>query len=495
MSQALSIKLVERIIEIIRSENHEDVMDELIKDLVLRDKKLYEIIYLCTIHNTALEEPIRAELIDKIQSIDSSSCSYSTWLLCFSIAMHTGNFSLAYLFRENAKRNIYIKYRSGERNTELLCKLLSLAIEDGDDALYIEIRKVISKKEGIPSNKLADLDHLDMIFSFCNGTVSKIAEKYISNNQDYYNYISGKKIALVVPTLVETLDASEIDGSDVVVRLNYSYKGQGCDMIYKGVRTDISYYNKMTLNKLDEEFSGQAPDDLKFLVGKGKSIDRNNKYRRLYPFDNSLLNGTFNMLPNTLFDLLVFSPSEIKIFHSDMQLKPSLRVKNYYSENSILNEDELFKASVSKSFSIHDPFGQLNIIRRIVKNNSKVLADDILTLTLNMSNVEYASCLTENYRVNFNKKALEDQHIESTNIELISELRNKIKSLNEKAIHVENKLHLMESQKTSQERVIAEMKIKIKNQKIQFSKLKSSFSWKLTKPIRFVGRSLLFMRK
>ncbi|MDP2490261.1 hypothetical protein Q8W38_13010 [Vibrio splendidus] len=463
MGKVLGVKFVNKLIELINSKDTELVLKELLRTSIIQDDKICEIIYKCLIHDRALDKATRKILINIINEIDVSHSDYDGWMLAFYIVMHTGNFDIAYALRENAKNSLYERYRLGYFNNSNLYQLLALALEDENGELYQEVKEKI-----VTSNEKDSLilKQLESIYYCCSGNNGDFKFNRTKNDDKFSEYIKSKKVAIIAPTTVNLVDANEIDSSDVVVRLNYSSSGQGCDPLNKGLKTNVSYYNNITMGKINSEHNGLVPEELDFVVTK-RPVELNGRDTKCSEsFDSALLNGAFNLLPNALFDLLMFSPSEIKIYHSDMQIKPSLRVAKYYAEKSVFNDDELHKKHVAKSFSVHDPFGQHSLMRQVVENNEHIFVDDMLKNVLSMTLQEYAFELTENYKPDESKSEMVKLD------KLNSELSEKDKVISSKDLKIK-----------SQDDKIKSLRKKIKLQE-------NSLSWKLTLPLRKINKKL-----
>lgn len=477
MSQWLKIKFINNIINNLKLNKEGSTEYELLHNVIIRDKNVCDIIKRCVKNGSALDNTIRYSMIRTITDSDINCSCYNGWLLGYYIVMHTGNFDVAYEFRENAKKCLYGLNGSRELDNETLFKLLSLALEEENDNLYFDIRnKILTNNE----KEHSKIKHFDILHSFCTGSESEFLKDYINDNVEFYNYINNKKVSLVTPTEVSSFDAKDIDSSDVVVRINYSSQGQGCDSSHKGNKTDLSYYNKVTMKKVCDENQGELPIDLKFSVHKPGSESSSNNARSFISFDDVLLNGAFNMIPNALFDLLLFTPKKIKIYHSDMQVKPTVRVKNYYETGSILNDGEEYKKSFSRSFSIHDPFGQFHLMKRIVRNNKRVIVDEGLSKVLDLSIDDYARQLTDNYKP---KKKDKEDSLTREIAKLKAELNDKKEELKVTLVNLktnEEKIHYFE-------KIISQKDNKIAKQKRLNLALKRSLSWRVTRPLRSIS--------
>ena len=92
-----------------------------------------------------------------------------------------------------------------------------------------------------------------------------------SINNDFKKLIHKKNIALVGPVDSKENNAEEIDSFDIVVRLDYSYYLKGCDKRFKGLKTDITYFNAQEIKKFFTYSKDPFPQDLKYVCIKNKS--------------------------------------------------------------------------------------------------------------------------------------------------------------------------------------------------------------------------------
>ena len=140
-------------------------------------------------------------------------------------------------------------------------------------------------------------------------------------NNDLKKLIRKKNIAVVGPVDSREKNAEEIDSFDIVVRLDYSYPLKGCDKKFKGVKTDITYFNAQEIKKFINYSKDPLPKDLKFVSIKNKSCLTRirslnpNISSRLMTFDQIDELLVMNMIPLIILDLLCYEPNLIKIFH------------------------------------------------------------------------------------------------------------------------------------------------------------------------------------
>jgi len=106
--------------------------------------------------------------------------------------------------------------------------------------------------------------------------------------------------------------------------------------------------------------------------------------------NNMLFNGVFNMIPYAVYDLLHFSPSEIKVYHVNFFSSKKAYAENYYSKKR-----DCFRNY--RMFAFHDCLTQLNFTRNILKAGL-IDVDNNCASVLRMKNEDYMKRLEEIYK-------------------------------------------------------------------------------------------------
>jgi hypothetical protein len=193
---------------------------------------------------------------------------------------------------------------------------------------------------------------------------------YHNLDSKFHSLIKGKSIAIVGPSSTIEKDADEIDSFDLVVRLNYIRQDKGCDKIFNGVKTDISYFNGQHANSINFKNKTLVLEALSYScfkkkLGVSSFIKKRSvsiKYREMLNFDSFLWHGTFNLIPLVLMDILAYKPKKIKIFHADLMLT-STNYKGYRSKIKLNHE------KINETFRIgtitHDPVSQYKLLKKI----------------------------------------------------------------------------------------------------------------------------------
>jgi hypothetical protein len=163
--------------------------------------------------------------------------------------------------------------------------------------------------------------------------------------------------------------------------------------MYVGSRTDIAYYNGNAADVLINEYDKELPEGLKAAVFKTPVVDSftdSKIIRQLKLLDSYfVLDGSANQLQNSLADLLLYSPSKIKIFSIDMYTTSEYR--NSYATSS--TNSRWYPCSE------HDPFSQYRFIKNLY-DNGFIDGDEIFKDIMNLGVQKYMELLQKIYLSN-----------------------------------------------------------------------------------------------
>jgi hypothetical protein len=186
-------------------------------------------------------------------------------------------------------------------------------------------------------------------------------------NNDFYEFVCDKSVAIVGPLLANAENADSIDKHDIVARFNYLRSAKGCDPIYCGVRCDISAFNGSHSNYFLENFDKTLPRDLKWALFKSADhaniLGRHNsniKIDSLTDYSSFFFNGSLNMLPVMVINLLIHGVRKIKIFNSDLLLSE----KRYAGYSFRFNDNDRLVNFCIKRL-VHDPVTQYIFLKNL----------------------------------------------------------------------------------------------------------------------------------
>jgi hypothetical protein len=212
-------------------------------------------------------------------------------------------------------------------------------------------------------------------------------------DEDFYNLIRNKRVAVIGPLEFDKDYSDEIANYDVVVELNaLESKRESAKKKYHGV-PDIVYYNNSRLEELKKLNYDDIPDTSKFVVLKNPkhqaALKRNVSVRVLPQTTTLNWNGSFSMMENTIADLLLFNPSEIKIY--GVNLYTSFNYDKAYG-----NEPPENLKKITLNFTVHDIFTQYAFMHNLY-NLGLIKGDDGFEKVLKLGRKGYVERMSELY--------------------------------------------------------------------------------------------------
>ncbi len=315
---------------------------------------------------------IQKSLIADIKKVSADLIDIRDFLHFYNVSLRFGLLNVGYHLREKAIKAAIYRVKDKSRL--------------GKKDLYYGIPALFEKKDYSLLNNLFKRNNRVIKYSY--PTLLNLLQNETNKNDvgdktdEFDSFVRGKSIAIVGPAKTDKEDASEIDSYDVVVRCNYKEEGIGTDDVIKGNRCDISYFNgKQCLHFLSSDIQ-KFPDNVNWLVTKSESHknlvkDKFDKekinhcckkfnVRCINGINKYLFNNGPNAIPNIAFDLLLFNPKKVKIFHADLMLTVQ-RNKGYDPDKSIkYNIKEKFLRSLSTS---HDPISQFVFLKNLFDKN------------------------------------------------------------------------------------------------------------------------------
>ncbi|HUE91261.1 hypothetical protein [Pseudomonas sp.] len=205
-------------------------------------------------------------------------------------------------------------------------------------------------------------------------------------------YLQGKSIAIVGPVDVGLESGAEIDGFDVVVRLNHRTNNALCTRRF-GTRTDVSYYLYNDLQDGGVEHCLRAMRELRFAVLDQLSM-QNYEFSKIGQCQsrqalnvgvygcNPLLMGYANGIQRMLMDLARFPLGRVKVFNANLYLSKG------YAGNYLQGKS----ADFFRAFSLHDPLSNFIFTKRMF-DLGWLEADPVLREVLQFDADTYAEML------------------------------------------------------------------------------------------------------
>ncbi len=330
---------------------------------------------------------ISSDLVKFTKNLDSQILTVYEWMALYTLCLRTGLFQLGYILRNLAKERAINNLESECKNVKIRKQAIAAALEFQrfDKAFKLFSDQKLKKQY---RRQMKWLLNLFLGFPIQNCSFDNDADC------EFLDYVSNKSIAVVGPSITDSDDAEEIDSFDRVVRINYTASGKGCDPVYNGTRCDITYFNGEQGKYFISMNNFVIPDDLTWLVFR--SLESREKFQKiqdkkisriLINYCKLFFNGSFNMIPNCIFDLLHFTPSKIKVFHADLMLSVR-RFPGYYPDSfDYDNEKRMIELFCRGSVS-HDPATQYLALQNLW-NSKRIEGDERFNEVMQLGCEEY----------------------------------------------------------------------------------------------------------
>jgi hypothetical protein len=356
-------------------------------------------------------------LIKKTYDLNFYKLSKEKWLDLEYLSIRIGLFKLSFVFREKAIKRSYKDIKE-KRNRQNIFSLFSAMI-DGSDfdhafTLLEESKNILNKK-----------DYNKMLFYFLLCSKENLLKFNLEDyhftriERDYFNYISGKRIAIVGPAPTNIKNGKEIDSFDIIIRLGYKGSNYLPDKSIFGSKINVSYYGDGNTEYYIVNYLGRFLEDLDWIIFKSNKYEKDiskiklNNYR-YFKINNFYFSGSPTMIQNTVFDIMHFNPSKVKIFNTNFNLSKNTHYKEYHPN---MEQRAIYLKGIKASyyniwpdqkkntggFAHHNMLSQLNFIRNLWING-KIEVDEDCAKVINMSNDEYLEKMENIYIKSFLEK-------------------------------------------------------------------------------------------
>ncbi len=218
-------------------------------------------------------------------------------------------------------------------------------------------------------------------------------EKRQALNPGFYSLIHNKRVAVIGPLEFDQDYRDEIAEYDVVVELNaLESKREGVIKKYHG-KPDIVYYNNSRLGELKKIHFDDIVHTAKYIVLKTpkhrEALDAKLPTRAMPSTTTLNWNGSFSMMENTVADLLLFQPAEIKIY--GVNLYTSF---NYDKSYGNAPPDNLKR--ITLNFTVHDIYTQYAFMNNMF-NMGLIKGDHTFNAVLKLGVNGYVNRMQELY--------------------------------------------------------------------------------------------------
>jgi len=219
-----------------------------------------------------------------------------------------------------------------------------------------------------------------------------LTRKFNKEDRKFARYIKDKSIAIVGPASSAKSPEEEINSFDIVIRNNLVSEAYAPKGIKGQYRAECSYYNGWVSNEINKKNQSRFLEQYDYCIFKSLDFDYQKDFKkkgkaREVKMPVFFFNGSPNMIPIILYDLLNFEPSRVKLFNVNFYLARTIYNKDYYNK-------DMFKGR--RSLAAHDALSNFNFVRNIWKADL-IETDEECTSVLEMSPQEYCKRLEEYY--------------------------------------------------------------------------------------------------
>lgn len=237
-----------------------------------------------------------------------------------------------------------------------------------------------------------DIILADAHFSLANPVpLAKLAQRDVARDPSpaddrMTELVTGRRVAIVGPATPSGNFGNEIDEFDVVIRPRFTRDFVRTQQRSGGSRTDITYYSGSDATVLREE-TGPAIEagELQLVVTRPQAIAAlsqlaaNAPWLRFYRRDYSLiLRGVPLGITRILYDLLQFSPAEVKLYNVDYFTGGALFANGYRPEHHYALAPG---APALDIFRVHDLLADFEIHRNLFAAGILTGSPDVAAIT------------------------------------------------------------------------------------------------------------------
>lgn len=326
---------------------------------------------------------VRSEVASLTMALDNRALDPEAWLAVRGLLITHGFLQASAAARTNARELVlqHLKQERGTGNPLLLIKGAQAALDAGNIRQVQDLQTQIDRISEAREYSRIMGSYLKM----CAGK-NPGYEAFTVAPKGFTRLVSGRSVAVVGPSRSVEDQGQEIDGFDVVVRVNYWGVGRSAVGAGLGTRTDISYYNRAQGEDLMECDRGFL-SDLKYAVFKfAERHACGSPSRRAAALSPVFFAGHPNMIPIIIFDLLHFRPARLKVFGTNFFLSELSHHGEYVGYSGARPSKRL------SSFASHDLLGQLNVVRGMC-GGGFLEPDDQCSRVLEMTDQEYLTAM------------------------------------------------------------------------------------------------------
>lgn len=259
----------------------------------------------------------------------------SLHLVYYDIFVWFGHFSIGNVFRQKAVRAFLEDCNFEENSLEILLAHAECGLEMSETR-YLQVTNALAR--------MISQSQLNSYLKYYRLNTSTKKEK-INNaptSSIFGNFLRGKSVAIIGPYDDGRKDGDEIDGFDIVIRINNFLDILPEEGDYIGNRTDVGYFTHQMLSNID---TSSALENIKFIrLRNGFGSLSNSLHKELIDegkitlaslIPRQLYKGA-SVIQTIIFDIIDFEPSRIKLFKMNFYLEQELYSDSYKKNISVV---------------------------------------------------------------------------------------------------------------------------------------------------------------
>lgn len=341
----------------------------------------------------------------KLEMLSPSLFSVADWLLLSDILNWNGLLLCGHIVKELSIDEALSLAENSSNNSEYLKTGIKAALERSESVLAQRFLGQLKRQ-----SQSDDVKALEAYIGLQSGNVDKFRNywPYPQKTIDkaFREYIQGKRVAIVGPAPSEELNGKEIDGHDIVIRINYRGDDRLDEAAVVGRKTHISLYNAHTVRLLNN-YPIEAIKKLEFVLVRRPISDSDSfflqvKNLRQIQENHFLLYKSANAVPALLFDLMLCNAGSIGIYNVNFYLGKKHHHSLYRQGDDVSNDKALLYKNIQSVMTHHSLVTQRVFCHHLLSDKVKI--KDNNSSDLNKDPLTYLSQLLSNDEMTGNNK-------------------------------------------------------------------------------------------
>ncbi|WP_207161487.1 alpha-2,3-sialyltransferase [Rhabdochromatium marinum] len=331
-------------------------------------------------------------LQQRLQALPSALLSVADWLCLNDLLNWNGLLLLGYAARQQAVARALADAEQPAPPPQAVLTAVRAALDQGETAQAGRFLDQL-RAAGHEGPQVAELRAVQALLA---GDLAAFRAQWPHPprpvDERFRAYLRGKSVAVVGPAPTGSLDGAEIDGFDVVVRMNWRGPESLPEAEEFGRKTHVALYNAHTVRLLSAEQRLGLVKALDFCLIRRPRYDADrlawaaDRVRMIAEYPGAFYKS-LNAVPAVVFDLLLHGVEWVKLFKVNFYLGERQHAERYRGRG----DKDLAAIPLRRLQPVmvnHDLTGQLSLVRQVVKQDkSHVEMTD--TRVLELTNKAY----------------------------------------------------------------------------------------------------------